>query len=59
IHEKAGENVWKAAADAVREGMKAPDPTAGIEKAIGLCGEALKAHFPSDGARQIDRPIDD
>lgn len=59
IHAKAGEGVWTAAAKAVQAGMKQPDPTAGVEKAIALCGEALKAHFPATGPRTFDRPIDD
>ena len=60
IHAKVGDSVWKAAAAAVQEGMRAPDPTAGIERALGLCGEALKAHFPAQGPRaSVDRPIDD
>jgi putative membrane protein len=59
IHAKVGDEVWKAAAAAVQEGMKAPDPTAGIEKAIAFCGEALKAHFPAKGPREaVDRPMD-
>lgn len=60
IHAKVGDSVWRAAADAVQAGMKAPDPTAGIEKAIALCGEALKAHFPASRPRAaVDRPMDD
>jgi putative membrane protein len=60
IHAKVGEAVWRAAAAAVQEAMKAPDPTAGIVQAVGLCGEALKAHFP-DAERRLSnhRPIDD
>jgi putative membrane protein len=58
IHAKVGDAVWRAAASAVQEGMKAPDPTAGIEKAIGICGEALKAHFPG-GRSRVERPVDD
>ncbi len=60
IHEKCGETVWAKAAQAVSEGMKAPDPAAGVEAAIAICGEALKAHFPSHAPRaRVDRPIDD
>jgi putative membrane protein len=58
IHAKVGDPVWRAAALAVQEGMKQPDPTAGIETAIAICGEALKAHFPSSDARVADRPMD-
>lgn len=60
IHAKVGDAVWKRAAAAVAAGMKTPDPTAGIEEAIAICGEALKAHFPSDAPRaNPDKPIDD
>ena len=59
IHAKVGDAVWTDAAKAVGEGMKTPDPTSGIVKAIGLCGEALKAHFPDDGPRVTpDKPLD-
>lgn len=60
IHAKVGDAVWRAAAQAVQTGMKAPDPTAGIVRAIGLCGEALKSHFPASEARTDGhRPVDD
>ena len=60
IHAKAGDEAWSAAAKAVQDGMKAPDPTAGIETAIGICGAALKAHFPAEGPRAtVNQPIDD
>ncbi len=59
IHAKCGEAPWQEAAKAVREGMRAPDPTAGVERAVAICGEALKAHFPSSATRaQPDRPMD-
>jgi putative membrane protein len=58
IHAKVGDAVWAAAAAAVQEGMKHPDPTAGIEKAIGICGEALKTYFPSTVVRVADKVID-
>jgi putative membrane protein len=60
IHAKVGDAVWTAAAAAVQAGMKDPDPTSGIEKAIAICGEALRAHFPATGPRATtDRPVDD
>jgi len=59
IHAKVGDALWRKAADAVQAGMKTPDPTAGIIEAIGLCGAALKAHFPSRGAgRTVDKPME-
>ena len=58
IHAKAGDAVWREAAGAVQDGMRQPDPTAGIEQAIAICGAALKAHFPSNGRRVADKPMD-
>lgn len=61
IHAKVGDAVWADAARAVQEGMKTPDPTAGIIKAISICGAALKAHFPSAAPRANvgnDRPLE-
>ena len=58
IHAKAGDTVWRQAADAVQAGMRQSDPTAGIEQAIAICGAALKAHFPLSEARTPDRPIE-
>jgi putative membrane protein len=58
LHAKAGDAVWQAAARAVQEGMRSPDPTAGIERAIDICGEALKAHFPSGAQRAPDHVAD-
>jgi putative membrane protein len=61
LHEKADEAAWKAAADAVGAAMKGGhDPTAGIVKAVEICGAALRAHFPSDGGGGhvfSDRPV--
>ncbi len=60
IHAKVGDAVWKDAAAAVQAGMKEPDPTAGIEKAIAICGAALKQYFPAAGPRAgVDRPVMD
>ena len=59
IHAKAGDAVWRQAADAVQAGMRQPDPTAGIEQAIAICGAALKAHFPSNQRGSgADAPMD-
>ncbi|HEY2709748.1 MAG TPA: TPM domain-containing protein [Caulobacteraceae bacterium] len=60
IHAKVGDAVWAEAAAAVQQGMKQPDPTSGIERAIEICGAALKAHFPSSAPRgEHHRPVDD
>ena len=59
IHAKCGETPWREAALAVRAGMKDQDPAAGVERAIAICGVALKAHFPARRPRvAADRPID-
>lgn len=48
LHEKADEDAWRRAADAVGAAMKAgADPTSGILEAIAICGAQLKAHFPA------------
>jgi putative membrane protein len=58
IHAQCGDAVWAKAAAAIQQGMKAPDPTAGIEQAIAICGAALMAHFPLAGTRShLDRPV--
>ena len=49
IHRAVGEGPWNAAVAAVTAGMKARQPAQGFIRAIEICGEALAAHFPSDG----------
>jgi putative membrane protein len=49
IHRAVGEGPWNAAVAAVTEGMKSGQPADGFVRAIEICGEALAAHFPSDG----------
>jgi putative membrane protein len=49
IHKAVGEGPWNAAVSAVTTGMKADKPADGFVRAIEICGEALAAHFPSDG----------
>jgi putative membrane protein len=47
IHDKVGDGVWTRAAAAIGAAMKAGhDPTSGIVEAIGICGAALKDHYP-------------
>jgi putative membrane protein len=50
IHKAVGDEPWNAAVAAVTEGMKAGRPADGFVKAIEICGVALAAHFPPDGA---------
>jgi putative membrane protein len=47
IHERCGPALWKAAAEAVTSGMKHGDPAGGVAKAVRLCGDALREHFPA------------
>ena len=49
IHKAVGEGPWNAAVAAVTDGMKAGKPADGFIRAINICGDALAAHFPSDG----------
>ena len=49
IHKAVGEGPWNAAVAAVTEGMKQGKPADGFLRAIQICGDALAAHFPSDG----------
>jgi putative membrane protein len=47
IHDKVGDIVWNQAVAAIGAAMKAGhDPTRGIVEAIGLCGAALREHYP-------------
>ena len=49
IHRAVGDGPWNAAVAAVTQGMKSGVPVDGFVRAIAICGEALAAHFPSDG----------
>ena len=52
IHAAVGETVWNAAIAAVQAGMKRGQPAQGYIRAVELCGEALAAHFPSQGPHE-------
>ncbi|HWY61865.1 MAG TPA: hypothetical protein VNW15_08205 [Rhizomicrobium sp.] len=58
IHRAVGEGPWNAAVAAVTEGMKSGKPADGFVRAIEICGEALAAHFPSDGHTKNMLPND-
>ena len=58
IHEAVGEGPWNAAVAAVAEGMKHKRPADGFVRAIGICGEALAAHFPPNGPHRNFFPDD-
>jgi len=49
IHQAVGHGPWNAAVAAVVEGIKERRPGDGFVKGIGICGDALAAHFPPDG----------
>lgn len=46
IHARVDQSVWGDAAEALSQGLKRDDPSAGFEAAIGLCAEVLAQHFP-------------
>jgi putative membrane protein len=52
VHEAAGAQVWHDASAAVTQGMREPDPTAGIVRAIEIAGRSLIEHFPATRASQ-------
>ena len=56
IHKKVGDAVWNAAVAAVVKAIKAGRPADGFVQAIAMCGEALAAHFPPDGAPKNQLP---
>jgi putative membrane protein len=58
IHDAVGEGPWNAAVAAVADGMKSGKPGDGFVRAIGICGEALAAHFPSSGPHKNFFPDD-
>ena len=56
IHRAVGEGPWNAAVAAVSEGMKTGKPADGFVTAIRICGDALAAHFPLEGAPRNQLP---
>jgi putative membrane protein len=56
IHARVDETVWADAVDAMTRGMKAGDPVAGFQGAIGLCGEVLARHFPPAALNRNEVP---
>lgn len=49
IHREVGDEAWDQAVAALAAGMRSRDPAAGFLRAIGICGDALAAHFPPAG----------
>jgi putative membrane protein len=58
IHDAVGEGPWNAAVQAVASGMKDKKPADGFIRAIGICGDALAAHFPANGPHRNEFPDD-
>ena len=56
IHKAVGEGPWNAAVAAVVDGIKRGKPGDGFVKGIGICGDALAEHFPSDGPAKNKLP---
>ncbi|HEX4178177.1 MAG TPA: hypothetical protein VHY57_07045 [Rhizomicrobium sp.] len=56
IHKAVGEGPWNAAVAAVVDGIKSGKPGDGFVKGIGICGDALAAHFPPDGPARNKLP---
>jgi len=56
IHKAVGEGPWNSAVAAVTEGMKSGRAADGFVTAIRICGDALAAHFPSDGTPRNQLP---
>lgn len=52
IHDAVGKGPWNAAVAAVTDGMRQAKPADGFLRAIAICGDALAAHFPSQGPRR-------
>ncbi|WP_292258294.1 TPM domain-containing protein [Brevundimonas sp.] len=46
VHGLAGPDTWADAVQALTGAMRAGRPVEGFEAAVGLCGDALAAHFP-------------
>jgi putative membrane protein len=56
IHKAVGEGPWTAAVAAVVDGIRRSAPGDGFVKGIEICGDALAAHYPSDGPAKNKLP---
>ncbi len=56
IHEKCGDDFWKATAAAMEEYFRRGEFTEGLEHGIGKVAEALAAHFPRDAGDSNELP---
>ncbi len=56
IHEKAGEEHWEGAVEALTKKIREGRPADGFVEAIERCGHVLAAHFPSSGPNPNEVP---
>ena len=61
VHEKCGDDFWKATAEQMSEAFRKSDFTGGLVAGIGRIGEVLKAHFPAttDNPNELPDTIDE
>lgn len=59
IHQKVNDEFWKSITDCAISYFKKNELLLGIEKAVEMCGEKLKAHFPlqSDDKNELSNNI--
>jgi uncharacterized membrane protein len=59
IHQKVSDEFWKSITDCAIGYFKQNDLMTGMEKAIELCGEKLKIHFPieADDKNELSNEI--
>lgn len=59
IHQKVSDEFWKSISDCAISYFKQKDYVTGIEKAVELCGEKLKLHFPieADDKNELSNTI--
>jgi uncharacterized membrane protein len=55
IHEKLGEDFWKATADAISERFRRDDFTGGLMHGVETVGRQLAAHFPAGPGGHVDQ----
>ncbi|MEO8433036.1 MAG: TPM domain-containing protein [Acidobacteriota bacterium] len=61
VHEKCGDDFWKATAVEMQEAFRTEEFTAGLVAGIDRIGEILKAHFPrsADDRNELPDAIDE
>lgn len=56
IHQKVSDVFWKSITDCAINYFKQNDYVTGLEKAVELCGEKLKLHFPIEADDKNELP---